>query len=95
MTTLANSLTPRNSQRVRHYAHLGDVWGIATLTPGGYVFRADGTGDAQLVSYRAPELFLHGLVDEESDEDPRPLWQQVADPATYNGSYRRDLVQGH
>jgi hypothetical protein len=85
-------LTLRNPP-IRHYAHLGEVEGIATLVAGGYSFRADGGMTTELVSYRSPELVLHGLVDA-APVDPRPLWQTVADPATYAGTYRRPLVRG-
>jgi len=40
VATIANPLTLRNIP-IRHYAHLGEVEGIATLVAGGYSFRAE------------------------------------------------------
>src|SRR5215831_17982617 len=79
---------------VKHYAHLGDVEGMATLVNGtGYLFRATGERTQRLVTYSDPELVLHGLYTPETDDTP--LWQQLADPAYYNGTCRRgDLVRG-
>ena len=92
MTRVANLPTPCKTP-TRHYAHLGDVEGIARLVPGGYVFTADATGERRLVGYTHPELILHGLVDE-TPADPRPLWQQIADPGTYNGTTKRGELAG-
>jgi hypothetical protein len=92
MATVTDIRTARKP--IQHYAHLGDVEGIARLVPGGYVFTADATGARRLVAYTDVELVLHGLVDDEP-ADPRPLWQQIADPGYYEGSCRRGtLVQG-
>jgi hypothetical protein len=94
MATVADRTTARNTP-VRHYAHLGDTEGIAELVSGtGYLFRPTGARQATLVSYRDPELFLHGLVDDAPPADPRPLWQIVADPAYYNGTTRRGTLAG-
>jgi len=78
----------------RHYAHLGDVEGIATLVNGsGYLFRPTGERKAVLVHYADPRLILHGYV-EETPEDTRPLWMRIADPGYYEGRAHRELVRG-
>jgi hypothetical protein len=89
MQTIAQRSTP-----VQHYAQYHDVYGIATLMAGGYVFAPEGSADTWLVSYKDADLLLFGRCDLVADPDPRPLWQRVADPATYEGTYRRDLVRG-
>jgi hypothetical protein len=59
MTTL-----PRTTPKVTHYAYYGDLYGTAELLNGtGYLFRVEGERRATLVSYKAPELLLLGLVD--------------------------------
>ena len=78
---------------VKHYAHLGDVEGIATLVAGGYSFRADATGERRLVAYTDPELVLHGRV-EDAPADATPLWARLASPDYYNGTCGRDLIRG-
>lgn len=83
MATIHRLPTP-----VKHYAHLGDVEGIARLVRGGYTFTADATGERRLVAYNDPQLVLHGYVEEEPT-DPRPLWQQIADPGYYEGTCKR------
>lgn len=93
MATVAQSPAPRNTT-IRHYAHLGDLEGIARLVPGGYCFTADATSTRRLVAYTCPELVLHGLVEDPRDADPRPLWMQIADPSYYNGSDRRGTLAG-
>src|ERR1051326_50429 len=94
MQTIARSITP-----VKHYASYvvdgEEVYGTAELVAGtAYLFRAEGTRQALLVSYKDSDLLLYGRCDLVEDVDARPLWQQVADPATYEGTYRRDLVRG-
>ncbi len=61
MATVTHLSDHRNAV-VRHYAHMGEVEGIATLVPGGYSFRSDATGERKLVSYKDPNLILFGLV---------------------------------
>jgi len=78
---------------VKHYAHLSDVEGIATLVQGGYAFRADATGERRLVAYNDVELVLHGRV-EDAPADAEPLWKKLADPGYYNGTCGRDMVRG-
>ena len=89
----------RTSTSIKHYATYRvageDIYGTAELVSGtGYLFRREGEQHALLVSYKDPELLLHGRCDLVEDTDPRPLWQRVADPATYEGTYRRTLVRG-
>jgi len=88
MATVHTLRTP-----VKHYAHLGDVEGIARLVPGGWVFTPDGPGVRRLVAYNDVELFLHGRV-EDAPADATPLWARLADPAYYNGTCGRDMVRG-
>ena len=85
MATVHEITTARKAV-TRHYAHLGAVHGIARLVPGGYSFRPTAGGPWRLVAYNDPELILHGYVEDEPAADPRPLWQQIADPAYYNGT---------
>jgi hypothetical protein len=55
---------------ITHYAYLGDLYGTAELLNGsGYLFRAEGERQATLVSYKAPELMLLGLVVESDMQD--------------------------
>jgi hypothetical protein len=94
MQTVAQRSTP-----IKHFASYliagEEVYGTAELVNGtGYLFRQDGARQAILVSYKDSDLLLHGRCDLVEDADERPLWQQVADPATYVGTYRRDLVRG-
>jgi hypothetical protein len=95
MQTIARTLTP-----VKHYASYlvngEEVYGTAELVSGtGYLFRRDGERQAILVSYQDPELLLHGRCDLADHPDPRPLWQQLADPGYYEGCDRRgDHVRG-
>jgi hypothetical protein len=80
---------------LRHYAHLGDLEGIARLVPGGYLFTADATGERRLVAYTSPELVLHGYVEDlDANADLRPLWMQLADPSYYNGTTQRGTLAG-
>jgi hypothetical protein len=79
---------------VQHYALYHDVAGVATRRAGGWTFQGDGSVDTWLVSYKDADLTLLGRCDLAEKEDTRPLWMQVADPATYNGTYGRDLVRG-
>jgi len=84
MATVHTLRTP-----VKHYAHLGDVEGMATLVNGtGYLFRATGERTQRLVTYSDPELVLHGRV-EEAPVDAEPLWLKLSNPAYYNGTDRR------
>jgi hypothetical protein len=95
MATIARTPTP-----VKHYASYlvngEEVYGVAQLVNGtGYLFTQDGQRTARLVSYTDPELILGGLVDDAPPADPRPLWQQIADPGYYEGRARHgDLVRG-
>jgi len=89
MATVHTLRTP-----VKHYAHLGDAEGIATLVNGtGYLFRRTGERKAVLVQYADPLLILHGYVEEPPD-DERPLWMRIADPGYYEGRAHRELVRG-
>lgn len=90
MTTVAHPTTP-----VKHYAHLGDVAGIAQLINGsGYLFRPEDRSAAQLVSYTDARLVLHGYVEDEP-ADEEPLWKRIASPDWYNGTTKRGaLVRG-
>jgi hypothetical protein len=53
--------------KIQHYASymIGgeEVYGIAQLVPGGYVFTADGSHEHRLVSYKDVDLLLYGQVD--------------------------------
>jgi hypothetical protein len=96
MTTVAQTtdFSKRPFLPTKHYAHLGNIEGIATLVPGGYVFRADdGNGYPQLVSYKSTELVLHGYL-EDTPADDEPLWKQIASPTYYNGSATRGTLAG-
>jgi len=88
MATVHTLRTP-----VKHYAHYGDVEGIATLVAGGYSFRADATGERRLVAYNDVDLVLHGRV-EETPVDAMPLWKKLASPDYYNGTTRRGTLAG-
>jgi hypothetical protein len=50
-----------------HYAsyrtHGTEVYGLARLVPGGYVFTADGSHEHRLVSYKDMDLMLYGQVE--------------------------------
>lgn len=58
--------TVAHSTKVVHYASYlingEEVWGIARLVPGGYVFTPEGSHERRLVSYKYVELLLYGLV---------------------------------
>ena len=53
--------------RIQHYASLlvGDteIYGVATLVPGGYTFRPDDSREVRLVSYKDGNLMLYGRCD--------------------------------
>jgi hypothetical protein len=53
--------------RIQHYASLlvGDteIYGVATLVPGGYSFKADDSREYRLIDYRNADLMLFGRVD--------------------------------
>ena len=94
MQTIAQRSAP-----IKHYASYliagAEVYGTAELVNGsGYLFRKEGEVKATLVSYKDADLLLYGRCDLVDDTDERPLWQRCADPASYEGSYRRDLVRG-
>jgi hypothetical protein len=94
MNTIAQRSTP-----IKHYASYlmagEEVYGTAELVNGsGYLFRKEGEIKATLVSYKDADLLLYGLCELADNPDPRPLWERVADPASYEGTYRRDLVRG-
>jgi hypothetical protein len=50
--------------RIQHYASLlvgdNEVYGVATLVPGGYTFRPDDRREVRLVSYKDAALMLYG-----------------------------------
>ena len=62
MATVAKSTGP-----VKHYASLmvgtEELYGVATLVPGGYSFRADDSREVRLVSYKDGNLVLNGRCD--------------------------------
>ena len=62
MSSIARSTPSRKFLRPRRYAWYGDVYGIASLVPGGYCFRGE-DGTRRLASYNDPQLLLLGLVD--------------------------------
>jgi len=53
--------------RIQHYASLLiddiEVFGVATLVPGGYSFRPDDSREVRLVSYKSSDLLLYGRCD--------------------------------
>ena len=61
MTSVATKSTFRNP--VTYYASLGDVDGQASLTAGGYVFRAEDSGTCTLVDFKNADLMLYGRLD--------------------------------
>ena len=65
----------------------------ARLLAGGYSITVAGYAGAQLVAFGDPQLVLAGRLGMQPT-DTRPLWQIVADPATYEGTYGRDMVRG-
>jgi len=87
-----HEITTARKTATRHYAHLGDVEGIATFVQGGYLFTADATGERRLVAYNSPDLLLHGYITDEPEQ--LPLWQRIASPDWYNGSDRRGELAG-
>ena len=66
---------------------------IARLLAGGYSVTVPGYAGARLVALTDPELVLAGRLDVQPI-DTRPIWQIVADPATYEGTYGRDMIRG-
>jgi len=55
---------PAPGAPVQHYATYHDLEGVATLLNGtGYLFRAEGALEAQLVSYKDRDLVLLGRKD--------------------------------
>ena len=62
--------------KIQHYASLmiggAEVFGVATLVPGGCSFRSDDSRDVRLVSYKSSDLMLFGrcnIADHQWAED--------------------------
>ena len=78
MATVAKSSI---SRKVQHYASFivdgAEVYGVATLVPGGYSFRPDGTHSVRLVSYTDADLLLYGRVDlaDRQHEADKAQWE--------------------
>ena len=88
MATITHLASP-----LRYHATYRGIPVTARLLAGGYSITAAGYAGARLVSFNDAELVLAGRLDVQPT-DTRPLWQVVADPATYEGTYGRDMVRG-